>query len=364
MDYPRGHPLSRLQTLALSQKIKHPYTQLTFTVDSFNYYLLYVIRKVGLKPLRSLTASRATDIEDILVTIMGWLEKSDYDNLLCAYFKFLSPRVSPAILAKEPNDLTPDDLFVAQPKHLDTSRPSHQILFDIGLTANINSAMKQEVIPLLNSLFIATNNSKACSNFIQNSIVHASPVLSAALVRVASHHSLSSSLLIATVYVSKTGLPGDLESGLEFAPQILMPLAPQVVTKFAGYFGVAIHPHIKTAAITVSLIGTLLASNDKANNSHNSFSEVVTNIIEDNSDPISLFSLTFIGISGFGLVTSPASAFVMASSLSLLLSSGHAAYKREIVPNSLESLSEIAHTVVDPYIEDIDNMVQCIGEAF
>ena len=50
--------------------------------------------------------------------------------------------------------------------------------------------------------------------------------------------------------------------------------------------------------------------------------------------------------------------------ITLLLSSGHAAYKREIVPNSLESLSEIAYIVVDPYIEDIDNMVQCIGEAF
>lgn len=228
-------------------------------------------------------------------------------------------------------------------------------LSQILLTTSVNIVVKRELAPILEDA-LPINIPQSCKLFLYNIFVDTSPMTSAFAVKAANSYSLMAPLSVATLYVSHAGLPQDVYSVKQSVVHIASPL---VISKFLSYCG-AINPPLKTW-ITVATLGVSFATHYKTENPNKDFYEVVTNIVDDNSDILSVGTLTYMAIAG--LVTSTLASLAVSTAVATVLASGHAAYKADVVPTSVDSLYKIANTVVDPYMNHVSDMVGCLAEA-
>lgn len=198
------------------------------------------------------------------------------------------------------------------------------IASSVMLAAGVNSLIKSDVVPVLDNLMPA-NISQSCDRLIYNSVVHSAPVLSGGLVNMAGYFSLSVPVSVATMYVSHAGLPYDMSSMMQAGNKLIMPLlASKVITAALSLCG-TVHPHAK-AAITVGTLGASFLMRDESDNSNKDFYDVVSNIIFDNSDPLSVATLTYMTITGLGVVTATVPALAVSAVAGVVISSAYTAY--------------------------------------
>ena len=279
-------------------------------------------------------------ISDFSNAVMRHINTASAHKLLGLHKGKQAAKVASAAIAPAPST------DGALPTAADSTTESHDALDKTGhgvlntasnvmLTAGVNGVVKRDVAPVLDDLFMPANISQSCDHFIYNSFVYSAPVLSSGLVKLAGYYSLSVPLSVGTMYVSHAGLPYDTSSMMQAGKKLVVPLfTSKIITKALSFCG-AMHPHAKTA-ITVGIVGASFLTKSESDSHNKDLSEVLSNIVADNADPLSVATLTFMTVTGLGVVTATAPAVAVSAVVGLAISSAHTAYKEEITPSSMK----------------------------
>lgn len=229
-----------------------------------------------------------------------------------------------------------------------------RILSNLGLTSFVNSAIKRNLTPVIKKQLTSSEDFKSCASIIHKSTFVFSPLLSGALVTISDSYSLSMPLTLATAYVSNYGMPENILSMMQAAGAIALPL---LTTKLFN----TVSPYGQLGLLVCAkLIRFSYAMYNNDNSNKNPW-EHWTNIVEDNTDLISVGTLTYIAATGFGLAaTAPVLAISFATALTV--SSGYTMYQSNILPSDMDNVYKLGEIIIDPYAEYASDLVECLGD--
>lgn len=183
--------------------------------------------------------------------------------------------------------------------------------------------------------------------------------MSSGFVRVVSAYPVAAGASsVLTLHVLRFGLPEDISSVSQSVYNILMPLSvSQGVVKLSSYFFGA-NTYVKVG-MTLASIAVSITQSQKGNTEAKDISEIASNIVHDNSDALSIGTLTFTAITGLGLATTTPALLVSAAVAGVTVTGG-AIYKHG-VPSS--SLYDFVDDLTSEHLGHLSDGLQCLGDV-